>query len=229
MESWINRLENLRSRLYNATGEKLPDIELITQLLSHSTKENETITQREIGTTDLSDLKIKLKEAEAYRPKQSKGRILKTESQGPMCFNCGQRGHIRFKCKAERSSKEMIEQRKKDFFGSRYKEPKNQDPPIQRWSKQVKMIRLVNGNECHGIIYYDTCASIHVTGNQDWLHNYSELEVMQKIEGIDTTNSMLIHGIGELHFSLNYNGCINNIVCEDIAYVPGMLDTISNI
>jgi hypothetical protein len=87
------------------------------------------------------------------------------------------------------------------------------------------MIKDTNGKKVGDHLYYDTCATTHVTGNKNLLHDYKELAKAEYVTGIENNDAKVL-GIGALKFELEYNGKVTEIKCHDVKYVPCMQDTI---
>lgn len=225
MSDWINRLDSMRLQMVVIGGESLTDSDMITKLLANSNRHNYVITQRESDNNDLEKLKKSLLDAESFRRHTQKReeRVNKiNEKKKPLCFNCGEIGHMRGVCKKRQISFEDLEEKKRDFYGANYK-PNRKSNDIH-WNKndRINMVRDVEGNYFNEKILIDTGATVHCSGYREVLHEMIQYEMSTKVAGINEKAVLEAQGEGTIKFSMKIGDISRNFSCNGVKYVPGL-------
>eukprot|EP00794_Sanderia_malayensis_P000826 gene826-122_t len=131
------------------------------------------------------------------------------------CFNCGLKGHFARNCHKPKKSKEKHEQQ------ANFTETTDNKNALFWGSSNT------NSDECF-IWYIDSGASQHMSCNKNWMKNYNEFSVPEKVRlGDNRTVEAL--GKGTVWLRVMADGQYKPVEMSDVLYVPSLIKNLFSV
>eukprot|EP00794_Sanderia_malayensis_P011679 gene11679-12889_t len=131
------------------------------------------------------------------------------------CFNCGLKGHFARNCHKPKKSKEKHEQQ------ANFTETTDNKNALFGGSSNT------NSDECF-IWYIDSGASQHMSCNKNWMKNYNEFSVPEKVRlGDNRTVEAL--GKGTVWLRVMADGKYKPVEMSDVLYVPSLVKNLFSV
>eukprot|EP00794_Sanderia_malayensis_P006182 gene6182-6896_t len=131
------------------------------------------------------------------------------------CFNCGLKGHFARNCHKPKKSKERHEQQ------ATFTETTDNKNALFWGSSNT------NSDECF-IWYIDSGASQHMSCNKNWMKNYNEFSVPEKVRlGDNRTVEAL--GKGTVWLRVMADGQYKPVEMSDVLYVPSLVKNLFSV